>query len=189
MPAHGSMIMVATENTPIHTRLWCVFEAHMAQGHRIPITLVGCPASLAADCSAVVRRIEAEASFAVQADNFVAGAPPDACDSCCPSLKGRREAAWAAQEEKWRRSTPEQLCAQLVAFCAMMICMSGVVIGVLVWAATCAKVSVHQGQRQSHDDMGETPASCEDFILIVPQLRRLAQGVFARVSIEFNECI
>ena len=56
MPANGGMIMIATENIPIHTRLWCVFEAHMAMRHGIPITLVGVPANLATDRSAVAAR-------------------------------------------------------------------------------------------------------------------------------------
>ena len=53
MPVNGGMIMIATENIPIHTRLWCVFEAHMAMRHGIPITLVGVPANLTTDRSAV----------------------------------------------------------------------------------------------------------------------------------------
>ena len=60
MPADGYMIMVATENSPSHTRLWCVFEAHMALKQDISLTVVGFPANLAADRSAVVYAFQKE---------------------------------------------------------------------------------------------------------------------------------
>ncbi|CAE7027292.1 unnamed protein product [Symbiodinium natans] len=143
MPTHGSMIMVATENTPIHTRLWCVFEAHMALCRHIPITLVGCPANLATDSSAVVAQFEAESFDAYLANDAyleVAGAAGglrnDALDSCCPALKRRREAALAAEEEKWRKSTPERLHAQLVTVWVTTVTMSVGMVIFVVWCAT-----------------------------------------------------
>ncbi|CAE7323615.1 KIF3C [Symbiodinium sp. CCMP2592] len=143
MPAHGCVIMVATENTPIHTRLWCVFEAHMALCRHIPITLVGRPANLATDSSAVVAQFEAQSFEAYAANDAdmdfqdaVGGLRPDALDPCCPALKRRREAALAAEEEEWRKSTPEQLRDQLAGFWAMAGCITVSVVILTVWSTT-----------------------------------------------------
>eukprot|EP00438_Fugacium_kawagutii_P022950 Skav226787 [mRNA] locus=scaffold8:351188:352309:- [translate_table: standard] len=43
----GKVIMLATENAAIHTRLWCVFEAHSAMERGIAIDVTGDPRNLA----------------------------------------------------------------------------------------------------------------------------------------------
>jgi len=47
MPKPGRMIMIPTENVPIHERLWCVFEAHTAMQLDIPISVGGPSTDLA----------------------------------------------------------------------------------------------------------------------------------------------
>ena len=46
MPSSGQMIMVATANICIHSRLWCVCEAFIAMERDIPILLSGSAANL-----------------------------------------------------------------------------------------------------------------------------------------------
>merc|ERR1712217_162816 len=48
--------MVANSNTPIHKRLWCVFEAYCANEKRIPISIAGETIHLAINRDAAVRR-------------------------------------------------------------------------------------------------------------------------------------
>ena len=63
MPSSGQMIMVATTNCSIHTRLWCVFEAYVAMDCGIPVLLSGSPANLARRPSTVVRQRGIIAAF------------------------------------------------------------------------------------------------------------------------------
>mmetsp|Transcript_386 Transcript_386/g.885 ORF Transcript_386/g.885 Transcript_386/m.885 type:complete len:409 (-) Transcript_386:98-1324(-) len=49
------MMMVATCNTPIHSRLWCVYEAHCARQFCIPTFVVGNPASFCTNARAARR--------------------------------------------------------------------------------------------------------------------------------------
>ena len=43
------MLMVSNPNLPIHSRLWCVFEAHCARSFGIPTTIAGNPEWLVKD--------------------------------------------------------------------------------------------------------------------------------------------
>ena len=56
MPEDGKLILIATGNTPIHTRLWCVFEAFIAMERRITIMLAGDRSNLALDAQLVRRQ-------------------------------------------------------------------------------------------------------------------------------------
>eukprot|EP00435_Cladocopium_sp_Y103_P064773 s627_g26.t1 len=49
MPADGKMILIATENAAIHTRLWCVFEAYTAMERGLAIEVAGDRLNLALD--------------------------------------------------------------------------------------------------------------------------------------------
>ncbi|CAJ1416187.1 unnamed protein product, partial [Effrenium voratum] len=46
------MLMVANCNVPIHSRLWCVFEAHCARTLRVPVAVVGAPEHFATNTHA-----------------------------------------------------------------------------------------------------------------------------------------
>eukprot|EP00435_Cladocopium_sp_Y103_P035593 s1200_g9.t1 len=46
------MLMVANSNVPIHSRLWCVYEAHCAKLLKISMSVVGDPAHFATNASA-----------------------------------------------------------------------------------------------------------------------------------------
>ena len=63
MPSSGQMIMVATSNSCLHSRLWCVFEAHMAIQRGIPILLSGSPANLGKSPFSVLVMRKAIATF------------------------------------------------------------------------------------------------------------------------------
>ena len=43
------MLMVGNDNTPIHSRLWCVYEAHKSQQLNVPTKIAGDPLWLVAE--------------------------------------------------------------------------------------------------------------------------------------------
>lgn len=56
MPRNGKVIMIATQNAPIHMRLWCVFEAHIAMENGLAVTIAGDRANLAQDRDAFLEQ-------------------------------------------------------------------------------------------------------------------------------------
>ena len=48
------MIMLANRNTPIHTRLWCVLEAHVAREKQIATIRIEGPATQVRICRLVI---------------------------------------------------------------------------------------------------------------------------------------
>jgi hypothetical protein len=57
------MIMVPNQNTPIHSRLWCVYEAHCAKRLDIPVKVAGNPQALATDREALSHVKETKRRF------------------------------------------------------------------------------------------------------------------------------
>ena len=66
LPTGGKLILVANQNVPVHTRLWCVYELYVASENQIPIVLVGQPLDLAN------RRGEANAAMEIIRVDFYA---------------------------------------------------------------------------------------------------------------------
>eukprot|EP00438_Fugacium_kawagutii_P002797 Skav225641 [mRNA] locus=scaffold1716:275274:276818:+ [translate_table: standard] len=54
MPTDGKVILIATENAPIHMRLWCVFEAYTAMELEMDVILTGDRCNLALDRNVVL---------------------------------------------------------------------------------------------------------------------------------------
>ena len=117
MPADGYMIMVATENSPIHTR-WCVFEAHMALKQDISLTVVGFPANLAADRSAVVYAFKKERRLCQKKRWLLQeGLCEKLIESLYPGSKeqggNEKSGSWPWNPEAWRQDDPEELSVSI----------------------------------------------------------------------------
>eukprot|EP00747_Dinoflagellata_sp_TGD_P126057 gnl/TRDRNA2_/TRDRNA2_174237_c0_seq2.p1 gnl/TRDRNA2_/TRDRNA2_174237_c0~~gnl/TRDRNA2_/TRDRNA2_174237_c0_seq2.p1 ORF type:complete len:578 (+),score=89.37 gnl/TRDRNA2_/TRDRNA2_174237_c0_seq2:87-1820(+) len=96
-----NMLMVANSNTPIHSRLWCVYEAHCAMTMQISVKVVGNLLCLVAEGKreevsqalvqwqkAKVRSLEAGSSVEVDDSRFqecLLGIPLDVSDAKCSS--------------------------------------------------------------------------------------------------------
>ncbi|CAE7425048.1 unnamed protein product [Symbiodinium natans] len=105
------MLMVANANVPIHSRLWCVFEAHCARHLEVPTAVVGDPAHFAtnAGASKSAARAIGRAVEARRREEAINDAAEDAAvdmDIIAASIYARRYEKWA---KKAQRSTEKAM--------------------------------------------------------------------------------
>ena len=112
MPSSGQMIMVATANIPIHSRLWCVCEAFIAMERDIPILLSGSPANLGSNPFWVLWLRDAISTFHHFASGKCGEKSGPEIDEETPEL--------AEEEEETPELAEEEPCAVI---CCTLICM------------------------------------------------------------------
>lgn len=108
------MLMVANSNVPIHSRLWCVYEAHCAKLLKISMSVVGDPAHFATNASASQSALHAirGAVEAKRRELAIAAASEDAAmdmDIIAAGVYHRRLQRWEKRAQRQTAAAIERM--------------------------------------------------------------------------------